>query len=257
MARFRSRSAYQLKYPYPRRQFIRGLLRGGIRFASSLLLKYKVEGLENLPEQGPLLLVGNHFHFLDTISPIHTTPYALEFIGDAVMPNAPGYLRFFPSLWGTLQILQGTPNLDAMAAAGVRFNRFYSAHPSCSPTRASVMTGRHPYRAGVTWPGMPLRKQEFTIAQAIKRAGYTTGHFGKWHLSGGKSGASRTGVTDSSATRSRFVPKAAYTLPSLRRVTATVLQVGAPCSPAGRMLRCARVAGSYSTRSPRVVPMPT
>ena len=117
MARFRSRSAYQLKYPYPRRQFIRGLLRGGIRFASSLLLKYKVEGLENLPEQGPLLLVGNHFHFLDTISPIHTTPYALEFIGDAVMPNAPGYLRFFPSLWGTLQILQGTPNLEAMRAA--------------------------------------------------------------------------------------------------------------------------------------------
>jgi len=84
-----------------------------------------------------------------------------------------------------------TPNLDAMAAAGIRFNRFYSAHPSCSPTRASVMTGRHPYRAGVTWPGMPLRKQEFTIAQAIKRVGYTTGHFGKWHLSGGKSGRGR------------------------------------------------------------------
>ena len=84
-----------------------------------------------------------------------------------------------------------TPNLDAMAAAGVRFNRFYSAHPSCSPTRASVMTGRHPYRAGVFWPGMPLRKQEFTIAQAIKRVGYTTGHFGKWHLSGGKSGKGR------------------------------------------------------------------
>jgi len=84
-----------------------------------------------------------------------------------------------------------TPNLDAMAAAGVRFNRFYSAHPSCSPTRASVMTGRHPFRAGVLWPGMPLRTQEFTIAQAIKRAGYTTGHFGKWHLSGGKSGRGR------------------------------------------------------------------
>lgn len=84
-----------------------------------------------------------------------------------------------------------TPNLDAMAAAGVRFNRFYAAHPSCSPTRASVMTGRHPYRAGVLWPGMPLRKQEFTIAQAVKRVGYTTGHFGKWHLSGGKPGRGR------------------------------------------------------------------
>lgn len=84
-----------------------------------------------------------------------------------------------------------TPNLDAMAAAGLRFNRFYAAHPSCSPTRASVMTGRNPNRDGTFWPGMPLRKQEMTIAQAAKRADYATGHFGKWHLSGGKSGAGR------------------------------------------------------------------
>jgi arylsulfatase A-like enzyme len=77
-----------------------------------------------------------------------------------------------------------TPNLDAMAAAGLRFNRFYSAHPSCSPTRASVMTGRHPYRMQCDWPGMKLRKQEFTIARAVKTVGYSTGHFGKWHLNG-------------------------------------------------------------------------
>ncbi len=77
-----------------------------------------------------------------------------------------------------------TTNLDAMAAAGVRFNRFYAAHPSCSPTRASVMTGRHPARMGVLWPGMPFRKQEMTLPQAVKRAGYATGHFGKWHLNG-------------------------------------------------------------------------
>ena len=48
-----------------------------------------------------------------------------------------------------------TPNLDAMASAGMRFNRFY-AQQSCSPTRASVLTGRHPNRSGVFWPGMPL-----------------------------------------------------------------------------------------------------
>jgi arylsulfatase A-like enzyme len=59
-----------------------------------------------------------------------------------------------------------TPALDAMAASGIRFNRFYAAHPSCSPTRASVMTGRHPYRSEVYWPGMPLRLEEMTIAQA-------------------------------------------------------------------------------------------
>jgi arylsulfatase A-like enzyme len=77
-----------------------------------------------------------------------------------------------------------TPTLDSMAAAGLRFNRFYSAHPSCSPTRASVMTGRHPNRMGCFWPGMPIRVQEVTIAQAVKKAGYVSGHFGKWHLNG-------------------------------------------------------------------------
>ena len=76
-----------------------------------------------------------------------------------------------------------TPALDTMAAEGLRFNRFY-AQQSCSPTRASVMTGRHPNRMGCFWPGMPLRKQEVTIAQAVKAAGYVTGHFGKWHLNG-------------------------------------------------------------------------
>jgi arylsulfatase A-like enzyme len=76
-----------------------------------------------------------------------------------------------------------TPNIDAMAAAGLRFNRFY-AQQSCSPTRASVMTGRHPNRMGVFWPGMKLRQEELTIAQLVKRAGYVTGHFGKWHLNG-------------------------------------------------------------------------
>ena len=84
-----------------------------------------------------------------------------------------------------------TPNLDAMAAAGLRFDRFYAAHPSCSPTRASVMTGRNPNRGGTFWPGMPLRKQEMTLAQAVKKVGYTTGHFGKWHLSGGQPGKGR------------------------------------------------------------------
>lgn len=84
-----------------------------------------------------------------------------------------------------------TPNLDAMAANGLRFDRFYAAHPSCSPTRASVMTGRHPYRSGVFWPGMPLRRQEMTLTQAVKKAGYVSAHFGKWHLSGGASGMGR------------------------------------------------------------------
>jgi arylsulfatase A-like enzyme len=77
-----------------------------------------------------------------------------------------------------------TPQLDAMAAAGLRFERFYAGAPVCSPTRASVMTGRANDRCGVLSHGYALRQQEKTIAQALKQAGYVTGHFGKWHLNG-------------------------------------------------------------------------
>ena len=77
-----------------------------------------------------------------------------------------------------------TPNLDAMAKSGIRFNRFYAAGPVCSPTRASVLTGRSPNRTGVPSHGHNLCFQEKTLAQALKRAGYTTAHFGKWHLNG-------------------------------------------------------------------------
>lgn len=77
-----------------------------------------------------------------------------------------------------------TPNLDALAADGLRLNRFYTAHFNCSPTRASVMTGRHPHRMGTFGPGSPIRAQELTIAKVLQSAGYATGHFGKWHLNG-------------------------------------------------------------------------
>jgi arylsulfatase A-like enzyme len=75
-----------------------------------------------------------------------------------------------------------TPNFDAMAAEALRFDRFYASAPVCSPTRGSVMTGRHPNRFGCFKWGHTLRPQEITIAEALKTAGYVTGHFGKWHL---------------------------------------------------------------------------
>ena len=75
-----------------------------------------------------------------------------------------------------------TPVLDEMAAVGLRLDRFYAAAPVCSPTRGSVLTGRHPNRFGCFSWGYPLRPQEMTIAEALKSAGYATGHFGKWHL---------------------------------------------------------------------------
>ncbi len=71
-----------------------------------------------------------------------------------------------------------------MAAAGLRFDRFYAGAPVCSPTRATVMTGRTNDRTGVRDHGYGLRLEEHTVAQALREVGYATGHFGKWHLNG-------------------------------------------------------------------------
>jgi arylsulfatase A-like enzyme len=80
-----------------------------------------------------------------------------------------------------------TPAMDSIAARGVRFTQFYSAAPVCSPSRAGLLTGRYPLRAGLTGnassrqgdPGMP---PQATLAKMFKAAGYATAHIGKWHL---------------------------------------------------------------------------
>jgi arylsulfatase A-like enzyme len=73
--------------------------------------------------------------------------------------------------------------ISAMAANGLRFERFYAAC-ICSPTRAAVLTGRLGERGQVADFGMPLNLHERTVAQALAQAGYATAHVGKWHLDG-------------------------------------------------------------------------
>ncbi len=94
-----------------------------------------------------------------------------------------------------------TPNIDALCREGMRFNRAYAACPVCSPSRASLMTGRHPARVGVTdWIDYSgknhpmhgrlidapyihyLPEDGIPLAQALRDAGYATWHVGKWHL---------------------------------------------------------------------------
>lgn len=105
------------KYPWPRRRLIRRGLTYGINFFAGILTRWEISGRENIPDKGPLLVVGNHFHFLDTVAPIHSTRWPLEFIGDLVMPNAPPIMRVFPNAWQTLKIQQGTPNFEALQAS--------------------------------------------------------------------------------------------------------------------------------------------
>ena len=94
-----------------------------------------------------------------------------------------------------------TPNLDRLAAEGRKFTQAYSGSPVCSPTRAALMTGKHPARLHLTdwlpgrrdFPAQKLLKptirqelplEEVTVAERLKEAGYATGHVGKWHLGG-------------------------------------------------------------------------
>ena len=75
-----------------------------------------------------------------------------------------------------------TPHVDALAASGARFTDWYSNAPMCAPSRASLMTGRYPQRAGVPTNGPALPTTEQTIASLLKARGYATGLVGKWHL---------------------------------------------------------------------------
>jgi arylsulfatase A len=85
-----------------------------------------------------------------------------------------------------------TPNLDRLAASGMRFTDFHSSGNVCSPTRAGLLTGRYQYRAGLDQvvnadPAIPahhtgLQRAEFTFAEALKQRGYATALMGKWHL---------------------------------------------------------------------------
>jgi arylsulfatase A len=81
-----------------------------------------------------------------------------------------------------------TPAIDGLAAKGVRFTDFYSGCAVCSPSRATLMTGRHHIRAGVySWihdasQNSHLLEREITLAEILKKHGYATAHVGKWHL---------------------------------------------------------------------------
>ncbi|MEM8983427.1 MAG: sulfatase-like hydrolase/transferase [Pseudomonadota bacterium] len=94
-----------------------------------------------------------------------------------------------------------TPALDALAADGLRLTNYYAPSPLCSPSRAALLTGRHPYRTGIrSWipggSGIYLQDEEVTLAEVLGSAGYATALIGKWHLNADLGGPDQPQPTD-------------------------------------------------------------
>jgi 1-acyl-sn-glycerol-3-phosphate acyltransferase len=105
--------ADQLKKRQPLRQLMRWLS----RVAFWLLTDLTIEGKENFPSEGPLIVVGNHFSFVDPAAFVRASPMPLEFIGGAVNPHAPALILFIPRLWGFLPVKRGTGSTFALREA--------------------------------------------------------------------------------------------------------------------------------------------
>lgn len=102
---------------YPRRQALRAVLRLLIKAAFALLTRMSIHGKENLPASGPLILVGNHFSFIDPVAMIHAVPWPIEFLAGFRMPNAPPVVTWLPKLWGVFPIHRGSVSRRGLRAA--------------------------------------------------------------------------------------------------------------------------------------------
>ncbi len=102
---------------YPRRRFVRGFMRSLINIAIGVLSDFTLEGKENMPARGPMLVVANHFHFLDPVVLIRATCWPLEFVGGAQIPNAPVALRWTTNMWGVIPTYRGTGSRMTLKAS--------------------------------------------------------------------------------------------------------------------------------------------
>jgi 1-acyl-sn-glycerol-3-phosphate acyltransferase len=105
------------EFRYPRRRVIRAILRRLIDGAFFVLSDFQIFGRDNLPKDGPLMLVANHFSFIDPVAMIRATPWPVEFVGGTVFPNAPPIVRWIPSVWGRYKVIRGGGSRYALRAA--------------------------------------------------------------------------------------------------------------------------------------------
>ncbi len=112
-----------VQFKYPRRRLIRGMIRRVTRAIFGAISDFRVEGTENLPATGPLLVVGNHFSFLDPVALLAIVPWPIEFVGGFTVPNAPAGVGQLRKLWGYYPVYRGTGSQIAFRAAQAVFDQ--------------------------------------------------------------------------------------------------------------------------------------
>ncbi len=111
------------EYTNPGRRLLRTVLQALTVPAFGVLTDLEITGRENLPKSGPLILVGNHFSFIDPVCLVRLSPWQIEFLGGADMPHAPLWTRLIPTLWGYHPLYRGTGAADSLKAAVGILNR--------------------------------------------------------------------------------------------------------------------------------------
>lgn len=105
------------RFSYPRRRLLRLALRRLAHLAFAVLADLQITGQENLPRGGPLLVVANHFSYIDPVAMVRATPWPIEFVGGFQMPFAPASLTWIPKVWGYYPVHRGSVSRDALRAA--------------------------------------------------------------------------------------------------------------------------------------------
>ncbi len=104
-------------YQYPRRRVTRYVMHQLSKPALALFADVQILGRKNLPKKGPLLVIGNHFSFLDPVAFVRFAPWPIDFVGAAFPPFAPRWTKFITAMWGFYKLYRGTASTEALRAA--------------------------------------------------------------------------------------------------------------------------------------------
>jgi 1-acyl-sn-glycerol-3-phosphate acyltransferase len=134
---------------YPRRRTLRSVLRRAVTVAFDLLSDFQVVGQENVPKEGPVIVVANHFSFIDPAAMVRAVPHPIEFIGGTRMPNAPSTVTWLPKVWGYLPVYRGGVSRNAIRASEAVLNQ--KGFLGIFPEAGSWATVLRPARPGAAF----------------------------------------------------------------------------------------------------------